>query len=153
LINCTSLKVLYLNSDPDEEDTKFHQSTLRNFRIASMLGTFTNLQKLILSSTNFGNHMTFYPDFIDAINTKGFKNLKSLKLNIPFQNANDDTINLFIESLSKYCQELEYLIFFGNLLQKHVKHVIQVCYSYCSIYFFIHYYYYYHFYYYHYYYY
>ena len=127
LIQCTSLKLLYLNLDHDEgnNDTRACQITLRNFRIASMLGTFSNLQKLIIHSRIWGDHLTFYPDFIDAIRSNGFKNLKSLRINVSLLNADDKFINLFIESISEYCVELEHLIFFGgNIMIK--KNLIQV---------------------------
>ena len=127
LIQCTSLKLLYLQLDDDEEDNdnRACQITLRNFRIASMLGTFSNLQKLIISSSKWGDHLTFYPDFIDAIRSSGFKNLKSLRINVSLLNADDKFINFFIESISEYCVELEHLILFGRGIMTK-KHLIQV---------------------------
>ena len=116
MIQCTSLKLLYLHLEHDEEDndTRACQITLRNFRIASMLGTFSNLQKLIISSSQWGDHLTFYPDFIDAIRNSGFKSLRYLKINVSLRNADDKFINWFIESISEYCVELEHLVFFGS---------------------------------------
>lgn len=110
-----------------ENDMAMCELTLRNFRVAALLGTFSNLQELKIAS-QWGNKF-FYPDFIDAIRNSGFKNLKCLKMNISLDDAGEEFVNFFIGSISAFCPELEYLMFYGNQI-KMKKNFMQVYYSY-----------------------
>ena len=103
--------------------------TLRNFRVAALLGTFSNLQELKIASP--WENRYFYPDFIDAIRDGGFKSLKRLQINISLDDASEEFVDLLIESISIFCLELEYLMFYGKSMRSmRIKNFLQVCYSY-----------------------
>lgn len=86
-------------------------SILRNFRIASMLGSFSNLKELDIKCDymEVGSD-GFYLDFIDAFTINGFRGLVNLNIQIGINQVSENMIFNLIEAISKHCLLLKSLI-------------------------------------------
>lgn len=97
----------YLNIDLD--DLFGGETILRNFRVAAMIGSFSNLIELNIGFLDANSNL-FFDDIIDAIKTDGFQHLVKFTSTISLNNLNEHLIFSFIESISKHCLHLQYLI-------------------------------------------
>lgn len=93
----------------DLDDLLGSETILRNFRIAAMIGSFSNLIELNIGFSDANSNL-FFDDIIDAIKINGFQHLVKFTSNISLNNLNEHLIFSFIDSISKHCLHLQYLI-------------------------------------------
>ena len=122
LINCKSLERLTIDFEDYYEDSF---SILRNFRIASMLGSFSNLKELDIKCDYMEVGIEgFYLDFIDAFTINGFRGLVNLNIQIGMNQVSENMIFNLIEAISKHCLLLKNLILPFEIIKRR-KAIVQ----------------------------